>query len=92
MKNQAQVKVEKPSAEKLKELGISSWPIWECEPSTFPWLYEEQETCYLLEGKVKVRAGDSEVEFGKENLVVFPQGLDCTWTVLERVRKHYRFG
>jgi hypothetical protein len=54
--------------------------------------YHEKQGSDSGEGKVKVRAGDSEVEFGKENLVVFPQGLDCTWTVLERVRKHYRFG
>ena len=87
-----EIQVEQPSAEKLKELGVSSWPIWGCEPSAFPWHYGEQETCYLLEGKVKVGAKDSEVEFGKGDLVVFPQGLDCTWTVLEKVKKHYRFG
>jgi uncharacterized cupin superfamily protein len=93
-KAQAEIQVEQPSPEKLKEWEVSSWPIWECEPSTFPWHYEEQETCYLLEGKVKVKvkAKDSEVEFGKGGLVVFPQGLDCTWTVLEKVKKHYRFG
>ena len=91
-KVKAEVKVEQAPPEKIKELGVSSWPIWECEPSTFPWHYGEQETCYLLEGKVKVRAKDFEVEFGKGDLVVFPQGLDCTWKVLEKVKKHYRFG
>jgi len=92
MKVKAEVEVERPSTERLEELGISAWSIWECEPSTFPWHYEEQETCYLLRKKVKVKTKDSEAEFGKGDLVTFPKGSDCTWTVLEGVRKHYRFG
>jgi uncharacterized cupin superfamily protein len=92
MKVKAEVKVERPSTERLEELGISAWSIWECEPSIFPWHYEQQETCYLLEGKVKVKTKDSEMEFGRGDLVIFPEGLDCNWAVLEKVKKHYRFG
>lgn len=92
MKAKVEVKVEQPSAERLKELRVSSWPIWECEPSRFPWHYDAEEICYLLEGKVIVRTEDSEVEVKKGDLVIFPQGLDCTWNVLYRVRKHYRLG
>jgi len=29
---------------------------------------------------------------GAGDLVVFPQGLDCTWDVSAPVKKHYRFG
>ncbi len=43
-----------PSQEKLKQLGLSDWPIWSCEVSSFPWAYEETETCYILEGEVTV--------------------------------------
>ena len=25
----------------IKELGIKEWPIWTCNPSTFPWTYED---------------------------------------------------
>jgi hypothetical protein len=35
-------------------LGLTSWPIWGCEISSFPWTYDEQETCLLLEGDVSV--------------------------------------
>lgn len=86
------IQVEKPDEGKLKAMGIDSWGIWECEPSTFPWHYDDKETCYFLEGRVKVKTADGEVEIGRGDLVVFPRGLDCTWEVVEKVKKHYRFG
>ncbi len=84
--------VRKPTEEELKTLGVFSWPIWTCEPSTFDWTYSEQETCLLLEGQVTVEAEGESVSFGKGDLVVFPKGLSCLWTVTAPVRKHYRFG
>ena len=33
-----------------------------------------------------------EVEFGKGDLVKFPKGVKCTWVVLEKIKKLYRFG
>jgi len=86
------IQVHKPSEEELDELGIRSWPIWTCEPSTFDWHYDEKETCYLLEGQVTVKTDDGEVSFGAGDMVVFPQGLSCVWQVSEGVRKHYKFG
>ncbi|MFM9100243.1 MAG: cupin domain-containing protein, partial [Cyanobium sp.] len=61
--------------------------------STFPWTYDEQETCLLLEGDVSVTPdGGEPVRFGAGDLVVFDAGLHCTWDVHAPVRKHYRFG
>ena len=36
----SEIKVEKPSEEKLKQLGVSQWPIWEKEVSKFDWYYD----------------------------------------------------
>ena len=81
-----------PSKEKLDSLGIWNWPIWEKEVSEFPWTYDSVETCYLLTGEVIVTPDNGEpVKFGAGDLVVFPQGLSCTWKILQDVRKHYRF-
>lgn len=89
----AEIKIEKPSQEKLKEMGIFGWPIWEKEVSKFDWHYDDQETCYLLKGKVTVTAKDGKsVNFGAGDLVVFPKGLACVWEISEPVRKHYNFG
>ena len=71
---------------------MSSWPTWEKEPSEFPWHYDEQEKCLILEGEVTVETADETVSFSAGDYVIFPKGLDCTWKVKSAVRKHYQFG
>jgi uncharacterized cupin superfamily protein len=88
----SEIEVRKPKEEELEQMGARSWPIWECEPSTFDWEYDDKETCYILEGDVTVSSPTGEVHFGAGDLVVFPKGLKCTWKVDKQVRKHYRFG
>jgi hypothetical protein len=84
------IEVRKPTAE--EEAELRRCPTWEKEESEFPWHYDEQETCLVLEGEVTVEAGDQTVTFGPGDLVVFPKGLDCVWKVKKRIRKHYKFG
>lgn len=88
------IKITRNPAEKMiEEMGIRNWPIWEKEVSEFPWHYDEQETCLLLEGEVEVTPeGGETVKFGKGDLVVFPAGLSCTWKIIKPVKKHYQFG
>ncbi|XP_004495434.1 uncharacterized protein [Cicer arietinum] len=88
------IKIERnPPHSKLTQLGIKQWPKWGCPPSKFPWTYDAKETCYLLEGKVKVTPSGSNdsVEIGAGDLVVFPKGMSCTWDVSVGVDKHYKF-
>ncbi|MFC1781453.1 cupin domain-containing protein [Planctomycetota bacterium] len=82
--------VRKPNEQ--ESTTCSSWPTWECAPSTFEWIYTEKETCLLIEGKVTVSDGTDSVSFGPGDFVVFPEGLECTWTVHEGVKKFYNFG
>ena len=83
----------KPDPAQLQSLSVMSWPTWGCGVSTFPWSYDEQETCLLLEGDVSVTPdGGEPVRFGSGDLVVFDAGLSCIWEVHAPVRKHYRFG
>ena len=78
---------------RLDELGVSDWPVWEKEVSKFPWFYDAKEVCYILEGEVEVVEEDgSSVQFGAGDLVTFSQGLSCTWNIKKPVRKHYLFG
>ncbi|MDD2769834.1 MAG: cupin domain-containing protein [Methylococcus sp.] len=88
------IKIENnPSETRLSELGVKQWPTWGCGVSSFPWTYEESETCYILEGDVTVTPdGGEPVRFGPGDLVVFPTGLSCTWDVHIPVKKHYTFG
>jgi uncharacterized cupin superfamily protein len=81
-----------PSEEKLKELGVSSWPIWEKEVSKFPLEFEGQETAYVLEGEIIVTPkGGEPVRIVPGDLVVFPDGLDTQWEVVKPLRKHYSY-
>ena len=82
--------VRKPAESERKE--ASSWPIWEKEASSFPWKYEDRETCLILDGEVTIQAGNEEVSFKGGDYVIFPEGLACTWNIKKAVRKHYKFG
>jgi uncharacterized cupin superfamily protein len=82
-----------PSQARLLELGVFDWPIWTKAVATFPWTYDEAETCYFLEGDVIVTPdGASSVRVGRGDLVTFPAGMSCTWDIRLDVKKHYRFG
>ena len=83
----------KPSPMKLDVIGVYDWPIWNKEPSTFPWTYDQKETCYLLEGEAVVTPdGGTPVTIVEGDLVTFPAGMSCTWEILSPVKKHYNFG
>lgn len=86
-----QVLVEKdPSPLKLDEMLVDHWPIWEKEVSTFEVIYDQTETCYLLEGEATVTPVDGEpVKIEAGDLVVLMRGLKCTWEITVPVRKHY---
>jgi uncharacterized protein len=43
-----------PSEDRLKELGVANWEIWEKEVSEFPIDFDETETAYILEGEILV--------------------------------------
>ena len=88
------IKIEnKPEEKRLNELGVFGWPIWTKEVSEFPWSYDEEETCYFLEGDVVVTPeGGDPVQMGKGDFVTFPQGMSCTWKIRGDVKKHYSFG
>ena len=88
-----EIRVERnPSDERKNSLDLLNWPIWTKEVSEFPWVYDEQETCYFLEGEVVVTpSGGEPVSIGKGDLVAFPKGMSCTWKIIKSVRKHYKF-
>ena len=81
-----------PSEERLKELGVASWEIWEKEVSKFPIDFDETEGAYLLEGEILVTpAGGEPVLIKAGDLVAFHAGLDSQWEVVKPLRKHYSY-
>jgi uncharacterized protein len=81
-----------PSADRLKELGVANWDIWEKEVSEFAIDFDETETAYILEGEIIVTPEDGEpVRIVPGDLVVFPAGLNSQWQVVKPLRKHYSY-
>lgn len=87
------IKIEKPKEEKLKKANVYNWPVWEKEISRFEWYYDEDETCYFIEGEVEVTTADGEKYIIKKgDWVEFPKGLKCIWEVKQPVKKYYKMG
>jgi uncharacterized cupin superfamily protein len=81
-----------PSEDRLKELGVSSWEIWEKEISEFPIDFDETEVAYVLEGEIIVTpAGGEPVRIVPGDLVSVHAGLDSQWEVVKPLRKHYSY-
>lgn len=81
------------SPQRLAELGVQGWPVWEKGISSFPWRYGEAETCYLIAGCVEVTPeGGEPVVISKGDLATFASGLRCTWKITEPLAKYYHFG
>ncbi len=81
----------KPTPDEISK--AKRWPIWEKEESKFDWHYDSDETFLVLEGEVTVKynGGKNEISFGAGDLVTMPEGMDCTWHVNKKIRKHYHF-
>ena len=92
----SQITVEKNlSQNKLDALGVTKWPTWKKEVSTFDWSFPEQEIAYILEGSCIItptgtQNGGLPVSFSKGDLVTFPAGLKASWQVLAPLHKHYQ--
>jgi len=37
------IRIERLQESELQARRIDHWPIWECEPSTFDWHYDQQK-------------------------------------------------
>jgi len=81
-----------PSQDRLVELGVADWPIWEKEVSEFEIDFDETETAYVLEGEIIVTPkGEEPVTIVPGDLVIFSEGLDSHWQVTKPLRKHYSY-
>ena len=87
-----QIIVEKnPAQTKLDALGVSKWPTWKKEVSTFEWTFHEQEIAYILDGECEVTTCcGNKFTFGKGDLVTFPAGTKVSWDVKKALHKHYK--
>ncbi|MCF8372746.1 MAG: cupin domain-containing protein [Bacteroidales bacterium] len=85
------MRVKKPTQKEIET--TQSWGEWSKEVSEFSWLYNEKETCYILEGEAEVTADNGDkIRFKTGDWVEFPQGLSCNWRITKDIRKKFLFG
>ncbi|MCP4051334.1 MAG: cupin domain-containing protein [bacterium] len=84
------IEVRKPT-DKEKQF-MAAQPVWSSDVKTFPWQYDEKETCLIIEGEVTVTTDSQTISFGAGDYVIFPKGLRCMWQVKKNVRKYYSYG
>ena len=79
------------SEEKLKELGVSSWNVWDCPVSEFRLDFDDKsERSFILEGELVVTPdGGTPVTLVPGDYIIFPVGLKSTWEVTKTLKKHY---
>ena len=79
------------SEEKLKELGVSSWNIWDCPVSEFRLDFDDKsERSFILEGELVVTPdGGTPVTLVPGDYIIFPVGLKSVWEVTKTLKKNY---
>jgi uncharacterized cupin superfamily protein len=64
--------------------------IWASDVGAFKVSYTEEETCVILEGRVRLSDGSGGVkEFGPGSTFVIPAGFEGVWETVEPVKKVY---
>jgi uncharacterized cupin superfamily protein len=84
------MKVWHPTPKEIE--NTNGWGIWTKEISEFDWYYDQNETCYILEGEVEVFDNNGQsIHFGVGDMVEFRKGLSCKWKIKSPVKKRYLF-
>jgi uncharacterized cupin superfamily protein len=62
--------------------------FWECTAGVFRWVYDEEETIYIIDGGMTLAYPNGEVKtVGKGDVVYFAAGDTAVWTVDSHVQK-----
>lgn len=85
------ISIEKLTEKEIEDKGIRSWSIWEKEVSDFPWEYDMDEYCWIIEGEVIISTEGKEYKIEAGDFVKFPKGLKCHWSIKKSVRKYFQF-
>ena len=62
--------------------------LWRCAAGSFRWVYDEEETIYVVDGGMTLTFPDGRVQrVGKGDTVYFPAGAVARWDVDSHVHK-----
>jgi uncharacterized cupin superfamily protein len=62
--------------------------FWRCSAGSFEWIYDDEETIYVIDGGMRLTYPNGEVrEVGKGDVVYFPAGTRAHWEIASHVEK-----
>jgi uncharacterized cupin superfamily protein len=62
--------------------------FWRCSAGAFQWIYDEEETIYILDGGMTLTFPNGEVrEVGQGDVVYFAAGTVARWDIASHVHK-----
>ncbi len=61
--------------------------IWECSAGKFLYAYQEDEICYILEGRAKIKSRSGVLSIKGGDLVIFSKGEETIWNIERKIRK-----
>ena len=80
---------EKIEESEIEKIGCRNWGTWSKEVSEFPWSYNDNEECLIIEGSATVEADGKSYTFTAGDYVQFKKGFKCTWKVTQPIRKYF---
>jgi len=67
--------------------GTSVTLLWDCTAGQFNWIYDTDETVYIIEGSATLTDASGTRRIAAGDVVFFPAGTSATWRVGDYVRK-----
>jgi uncharacterized protein len=68
--------------------GNASTQIWECSAGTFWWTFHDEETVFILEGKVRITTPNGETRtLQPGDIAYFAEGTRALWDIDDYVKK-----
>jgi uncharacterized cupin superfamily protein len=67
--------------------GTAITLLWDCTAGRFNWIYDTDETVYVIEGSATLTDPSGTRRIAAGDVVFFPAGTQATWRVGEYVRK-----
>jgi uncharacterized cupin superfamily protein len=62
--------------------------FWRCSAGAFEWIYDDEETIYILDGGMRLTFPDGRIrEVSKGDVIYFPAGTRARWDIPSHVEK-----
>lgn len=69
--------------------GMLLTGLWKHDCATFDYVFPGDETFQVLEGNVRIRVGDQNLDLGPGDIVSFTKGQASNWTIKSPLKKFF---